>query len=217
MTQVGTPIFISPEIVMGDYYSEKTDVFSFAMTVLQYCLKGEPLIEYLKEKLQADTKKNEVNLSRVSHEVVTAGWRPNTDGIDAPQSVLDLLVLCWSSLPEERPSFEEIIDYAQTEVRNEVMGEEGGGSAESNSGRRMSTSGELSVRITAAKSLQEDEEAREKERGGAGGDEGGGWEARCEELERELKEFRDERGAEVKRGKTEMHVDGYLKDMGRDV
>ena len=36
MTQVGTPLFIAPEIVKGDYYSTQADVFSYSLTVLQW-------------------------------------------------------------------------------------------------------------------------------------------------------------------------------------
>ena len=69
MTQVGTPIYIAPEVVKGDHYTGLADVFSFAMTILQFCLKKKPLLEFLKEQYQV-LKKREPTLGRVSHEVV---------------------------------------------------------------------------------------------------------------------------------------------------
>jgi len=40
MTQVGTPIYISPEVVKGEHYTGQADVFSFAMTILQLGLRS---------------------------------------------------------------------------------------------------------------------------------------------------------------------------------
>ena len=34
MTQVGTPIFIAPEVMRGDRYDERCDVFSFAICLV---------------------------------------------------------------------------------------------------------------------------------------------------------------------------------------
>jgi len=41
MTQVGTPIYIAPEIVKGDRYTSSADVFSFALTMLDFSLRGQ--------------------------------------------------------------------------------------------------------------------------------------------------------------------------------
>jgi Janus kinase 2 len=40
MTQVGTPMFIAPEIVKGDHYGTACDVFSFAMTAAAFSVRG---------------------------------------------------------------------------------------------------------------------------------------------------------------------------------
>jgi len=44
MTQVGTPLYIAPEIVKGDRYANSCDVFSFAFTVLTWGLTGKSKI-----------------------------------------------------------------------------------------------------------------------------------------------------------------------------
>ena len=78
-------------------------------------------------------------MDRVSNEVVIKGWRPNLEVIEGvPRTVVDLLVMCWQEYPDARPTFGEIIDY--TQVRNEVMGVERGGT-EGKGSRRISTSG----------------------------------------------------------------------------
>jgi len=90
MTQVGTPIYISPEVMKGEHYTRQADVFSFAMTILQFCLKKKPLLEFLKEQYKA-YKKREPTLGRVSHEVVILGWRPNLAVVEGvPRRVIDL-------------------------------------------------------------------------------------------------------------------------------
>ena len=35
MTMVGTPVYIAPEILMGQRYNEKADVFSFGLVLLE--------------------------------------------------------------------------------------------------------------------------------------------------------------------------------------
>ena len=166
MTQVGTPIYIAPEVVRGEYYSDKADVFSFAMTILQFCLKKKPLLAFLKEEYTA-YKKREPTLGRVSHEVVVKGWRPDMEGIEGvPRTVVEMLDMCWAEYPDARPTFVDIFEYVQAEVRNEVMGEEGGGT-EGKGGRRTSTSGGLAMRIETAKFEKDDEETRENDDKGA--------------------------------------------------
>ena len=39
MTQVGTPLYIAPEIVMGEHYNSKCDIYSFAITTLSFALR----------------------------------------------------------------------------------------------------------------------------------------------------------------------------------
>ena len=196
MTQVGTPIYISPEVAKGEHYTGQADVFSFAMTILQFCLKKKPLLEFLKEKYQVH-KKREPTLGRVSHEVIIQGWRPDVEIIEGvPRSVIDLLSMCWEEYPDARPTFGEIVDYAQTEVRKEVMGAESGGT-EGKGSRRTSTSGGLAVRIQMAKAKKEQEKLEEEGKEDKAS-ELDVWksrcaemEGRCEELEGELKAYKD--------------------------
>jgi len=216
MTQVGTPIYISPEVVKGEHYTGQADVFSFAMTTLQFCLKKKPLLEFLKEQYKA-YKEREPTLGRVSHEVVIKGWRPGMEGIEGvPRSVIDLLGMCWEEYPDARPTFGEIVEFVQAEVRNEVMKEDGGISRRGS--RRTSTSGGLAMRILSAKAEKEQEMfEKEKAEEKVKEDEASEldvWKSRCKkmeernaELEGENKELRESGvgegeggGAEKKRG-----------------
>ena len=40
MTMVGTPLYVAPEVVRGDRYSASCDVYSFALTILTFALRG---------------------------------------------------------------------------------------------------------------------------------------------------------------------------------
>jgi len=63
--------------------------------------------------------------------------------------------------PDARPAFGEIVDYAQAEVRKEVMGAESGGT-EGKGSRRTSMSGGLAIHIQMAKAKKEElEEVKE--------------------------------------------------------
>jgi len=166
MTQVGTPLYIAPEVVKGEHYSGKADVFSFALTLLQFALKDAgTLKDFLIRQYEAEFPKlkREVNLSRISHHLVVSGWRPSLEilenKLDVPRCIVDLLSICWADNQMSRPSFHEIVEYIEVDCKKIIMegtnrsGGSGGGSKEgtevcsSHNTRRTSTSGGLQVRI----------------------------------------------------------------------
>ena len=79
MTQVGTPIYIAPEIVKGDYYSSACDVYSLAITLLQFGLQGANLLNYLHQALMDEkvgkVKTQVVSIGRVTHSMISKDWR----------------------------------------------------------------------------------------------------------------------------------------------
>ena len=116
------------------------------------------MLEWLKVEYTAH-KKRLANVSRVSLELLIQGWRPNIEEINgAPRAVIDLLGMCWKEYADASPTFAEIVEYVQMEVRAEVMGEEGGGT-EGKGSRRTSTSRGLAMRIKVAKAKKEEERA----------------------------------------------------------
>jgi len=137
-------------------------VFSFALTVLAWSLKGrETLLQFLFLNVMSDRTKGRVTMAnpsvgRVSHALVNKGWRPRKKvllELGIPQTLCDLLSLCWLNEPEERPSFGEILEYLETAAMQEIMPDntqksEGGGGG-TNRTRRTSTSGALQSRISA--------------------------------------------------------------------
>ncbi|GMI22399.1 hypothetical protein TeGR_g2569 [Tetraparma gracilis] len=133
MTQVGTPIFIAPEIVKGDAYSSEADVFSFALTLLTFALKGTTggkIVPYLKEEwLKAHPKKT-FNITRVSYSLIMKDWRPDVDqlvgreDIKLPPTAAALINICWGDHPESRPNFHDVEEYVKHTLRADVMGVE---------------------------------------------------------------------------------------------
>jgi len=220
MTQVGTPIYIAPEVVKGEHYSTQADVYSFGMTLLQFCLKKKNVLDFLKQKFSERFKKRVPNISGITHEMLIKGWRPDLVGIEGtPQCVVDLLGMCWVSshthtcewrlfvltcvtlfvhtcvwqeeYADTRPTFGEIVEYVQMEVRNEVMGAEAGGvGAESNGSRRTSCTGGLGMRIKMAKAKRSERSERESNLTGTLEEENKELQEKNHELEKELRELR---------------------------
>ena len=159
MTQVGTPLFIAPEIVKGDNYGVSADLFSYSLTVLTWGLKGkESLPQFLFRSLMSDTGRsvNGINpkqsVGRVSHALISKVWRPGRGALEEqgiPRSLIGLILQCWEEDPASRPAFTDVFDYLETDAWTEVMPE--------SSTKRKSTSGSLRAKILAQKKREEAE------------------------------------------------------------
>ncbi|CAL1529200.1 unnamed protein product [Lymnaea stagnalis] len=99
----GTPPFIAPEILQHagkGTYTTKVDVFSFGMF----------LFEVLTCRVPFHTVNNPNNL-------VCQGERPSLTVQEAEQSptyILDLMSMCWSHDPDDRPTMEGILGIAKS-------------------------------------------------------------------------------------------------------
>jgi len=189
MTQVGTPLYIAPEIVRGEHYKDKADVFSFAFTALSFALKGSvTLADFLTNSFKDDHPEFEgnVNLSRISHGIVVREWRPEPEVLAAlgmPKLMVDLLTVCWAVDEDIRPGFDDILGFLETDAKKEIMEATGtavgsAGSTEVTS-RRTSTSGGLALRIMNQNTQLAEEKSEEK---------GGG--STIKELKKEISNLR---------------------------
>lgn len=93
---VGSLAFMAPELFRGEAYDEKCDVFSFAIVLWEML------------SMNSDICQGEVPHMWASH-VAMDGRRPTLAGI--PQRYCDLLVRLWAPLPQDRPSFSEVLRY----------------------------------------------------------------------------------------------------------
>lgn len=96
----GTPPFIAPEILQHagkDIYTDKVDSFSFGMFIYELVTCKPPL-----------WGESHVN------NFICQGGRPKItlEESECPSHFLDLMTLCWSQEPKDRPSMEDIITLA---------------------------------------------------------------------------------------------------------
>jgi hypothetical protein len=102
------------------------DVYSFALTVVQFALRGKKdlcgfLYDIWIEHSQS-RRFAQGTMSRVLHKLQADNWRPKLEDLtrprgeniegwtDIPFSIANLVVMCWSSDPQDRPTFEEIFE-----------------------------------------------------------------------------------------------------------
>jgi serine/threonine protein kinase len=99
MTQcVGTTHWMAPEVINSTEYTQKADVFSFAMVAYEVVCRHVPF-----EHLDSDSVGDKI----------TSGQRPSLTDPDvvpeeAPPNLLDLIVRCWAHEPSHRPCFKQI-------------------------------------------------------------------------------------------------------------
>ena len=99
---VGALLFMAPEVIYGDLYDEKVDVYSFA--VLLYLLFNQkPRFE------DGDELKTPF---RFMEEVIRGVRFARGDNI--PDFYWDLICKCWSQDPKDRPSFVEIVEHLRS-------------------------------------------------------------------------------------------------------
>jgi len=96
MTQVGTPMWMAPEIIMGKKYTEKADVYAFGVILWEILTRLEPYED--KEPMQ------------IVVEVVNEGLRPTLPPPFDSSPLVPLMKQCWDQDPEQRPSFEKVLE-----------------------------------------------------------------------------------------------------------
>lgn len=100
--QVGTSIYMSPEITLGKKYSFSTDVFSLGIMMYQLLAHDLDPYSFLKKKTQYG----------IEQQVARSGIRPMIDESDAKYKgkkwLIQLMKRCWKETPDERPTMIEI-------------------------------------------------------------------------------------------------------------
>ena len=90
--------YMAPEIIEGESYDNKVDVYSFAILMYETLTSSHAFPEFVKYKI------NIVNFMRK----ITEGYRPDLHKAPINKSFKELIQRCWAGSPEERPSFSEI-------------------------------------------------------------------------------------------------------------
>eukprot|EP01006_Ploeotia_vitrea_P040268 TRINITY_DN66418_c10_g1_i1.p1 TRINITY_DN66418_c10_g1~~TRINITY_DN66418_c10_g1_i1.p1 ORF type:complete len:1178 (+),score=714.93 TRINITY_DN66418_c10_g1_i1:110-3643(+) len=105
MTQVGTPMWMAPEIIMGKKYTEKADVYAFGIILWEILTRLEPYED--KEPMQ------------IVVEVVNNDLRPKIPHEHRNNVLLPLMQECWAPDPDERPGFKAVVERLEKLVNNE--------------------------------------------------------------------------------------------------
>jgi serine/threonine protein kinase len=95
MTRCGTPCWTAPEILRGEKYDERADVFSFGVIMWQVVTRKEPFAGR--------------NFMGVSLDVLE-GKRPQIPN-DVPADLSKLMRKCWHASAEKRPSVEDVVAF----------------------------------------------------------------------------------------------------------
>lgn len=97
--QRGTFQWMAPEVIKKNTYSEKADVFSFAIILWELWMQQPPY-------------KN-IDKIQVARKVATdKNYRPKLTN-EIPEDIIHLMVACWDYDPDNRPNFEAVIDYLE--------------------------------------------------------------------------------------------------------
>jgi serine/threonine protein kinase len=100
MTRCGTPSWTAPEVLRGEKYDERADVFSFGIIMWQVATRKEPYAGR--------------NFMGVSLDVLE-GKRPQIPN-DCPPEFKKVMKKCWHAQPERRPRADELVTFFDQQV-----------------------------------------------------------------------------------------------------
>ena len=95
----GTPLFVAPELVQGGDTTHAADVYSFGIAMSVFLTREPPFAHH-------------TDLTAFLEAVCYDDERPALpeDPLECPESVRQLCEDCWQAQPEDRPTFEEILN-----------------------------------------------------------------------------------------------------------
>ena len=123
MTSVGTPIYVAPEIVMGDRYDFKVDTYSFAIVLVAACRFDLHVPKFFLDALNKDMELQKLprgGIGTLNKRMALNGFRPHLHCTVYP-SMRKLIQDCWKNDPAERPTFDEIIKRMEVTIIEEIF------------------------------------------------------------------------------------------------
>ena len=113
MTQmVGTPLWMAPEVMTGGNYGKECDVFSFSIIMYEVLVERKP---YFDKKEAATTAHFQVATNPDFRPTIPQATIENRQDLplqthQSRMEYIELMKRGWNHQPEERPSFEEIVE-----------------------------------------------------------------------------------------------------------
>ena len=125
MTSVGTPIYVAPEVMRGYRYTATADTYSFGICLVAMIRADKDILEFYFQALRKSIKRKTkagVGITILNTSMYTKGWRPLLPlTFKKAYTNLDALIeRCWNQVPEERPSFDEIVRLMQGDIAEEI-------------------------------------------------------------------------------------------------
>jgi len=100
MTRCGTPSYTAPEVIRGEKYGEKADVYSFGIIMWQVLTRNQPFAGR--------------NFMGVSLDVLE-GKRPQIPQ-ECPKAFKKTMKRCWHAEAAKRPSMEEVLTFFESAI-----------------------------------------------------------------------------------------------------
>ncbi|RLN91388.1 hypothetical protein BBJ28_00022136 [Nothophytophthora sp. Chile5] len=116
MSVTGTPLWLPPEMIRGERYTEKADVYSFGIVLAELDTRKIPYHD-IKAK---GARNRKVSGSTLMHMVAYENLRPSLSK-NCMDSVRELYTRCTSDDQSVRPTFEEIVQFLENNVRKETL------------------------------------------------------------------------------------------------
>eukprot|EP00002_Diphylleia_rotans_P037319 TRINITY_DN832_c0_g1_i12.p1 TRINITY_DN832_c0_g1~~TRINITY_DN832_c0_g1_i12.p1 ORF type:complete len:2157 (+),score=329.35 TRINITY_DN832_c0_g1_i12:121-6591(+) len=94
----GSLLWMAPEVILGEEYTEKADVYSFGIVIWEVLTRKEPYEDY-------------GGIKEVPYKVLKDQMRPRLDDVGKDGlDVIPLMQRCWSQKPDDRPSFSHLVE-----------------------------------------------------------------------------------------------------------
>ncbi|GMH52972.1 hypothetical protein TrLO_g10257 [Triparma laevis f. longispina] len=122
MTQIGTPIYAAPEVILGQKYDEKCDIYSFAIVMCGLAFN----LGNLDNTVMAEAEKQFPNKTRNATNImkmIADGMRPSLPD-DCPPAVKEIIEQCWHGEATLRPTADELLKVLQHVVRPQLINPE---------------------------------------------------------------------------------------------
>ena len=101
---VGTPAYMAPEILKREKYKKQSDVYSFAITMLEVMIWHTAF------------PKDDFRFAWNIADSISAGKRPQTIEIVKNKNIRKLIEQCWCQKPKERLTINDVVPLLETEL-----------------------------------------------------------------------------------------------------